>query len=229
MSAHARYAPHTRLGRFIHSFEENAIAIMLGVMTMLTFTNVILRYVFNSLNIWSLEVVSILFAWLVLFGIAYGFKVTSHLGVDAVLNIVSPKTRRVFGILSAVLCVIYALLLLKGAWDYWAPFAGLQETTGRWFPTGFDANTRDRAFFETDQVPMPGFLRWLEGAINQGEAYSKLPRVVPYTMLPVAALLILFRIIEATLRILRGDQENLIVSHEAEDAVEEAASANREA
>jgi len=228
MSAQSRYVAPTALGRFVHSFEENAIAIMLGVMTLLTFTNVILRYVFNSLNIWSLEVVSILFAWLVLFGIAYGFKITSHLGVDAVLNISSPKTRRVLGILSAIFCIIYALLLLKGAWDYWAPFAGLQETTGRWFPTGFDPNTRDRAFFETDQVPMPGFLRWLEGAINQGEAYSKMPRVVPYTMLPVAAVLILFRIVEATLRILRGDQENLIVSHEAEEAVEEAASANRE-
>ena len=228
MSASLRYVPRSALGRIINSFEENAIAIMLGLMTMLTFTNVVLRYVFNSLNIWSLEVVSMLFAWLVLFGIAYGFKVTMHLGVDAVLNIVSPKTRRFFGILSAVICIIYALLLLKGAWDYWAPFAGLLETTGRWFPTGFDPGTRDRTFFETDQVPMPGFLRWLEGAINQGEAYSKLPRVVPYTMLPVASLLILVRIVQATIRILKGEQENLIVSHEAEAAVEEAALANRE-
>ncbi len=229
MSASSRYVPRSALGRIIHSFEENVIAIMLGTMTMLTFTNVILRYVFNSLNIWSLEVVSMLFAWLVLFGVAYGFKVTMHLGVDAILNIVAPKTRRIFGILSAAICIIYAMLLLKGAWDYWAPFAGLQETTGRWFPTGFDPSTRDRAFFETDQVPMPGFLRWLEDAINQGEAYSKLPRVVPYTMLPVAAVLILFRIVQATIRILKGEQENLIVSHEAEEAVEEASLANREA
>jgi C4-dicarboxylate transporter DctQ subunit len=72
-------------------------------------------------------------------------------------------------------------------------------------------------------------LRWLEDAINQGEAYSKLPRVVPYTMLPVAAVLILFRIVQATIRILKGEQENLIVSHEAEKAVEEASLANREA
>lgn len=226
MSA-SRYVPRTALGRFVHSFEENVIAIMLGVMTMLTFTNVVLRYVFNSLNIWSLEVVSILFAWLVLFGIAYGFKVTSHLGVDVILNIVSPRNRRVLGIVSAVLCVAYALFLLKGAWDYWAPFAGMLETTGRWFPTGFNPDTRDRAFFETDQVPMPEFLRWLEATINQGESYSKLPRVVPYTMLPVAALLILFRVIQATIRILRGEQDTLIVGHEAEDAVKEAASAHR--
>jgi C4-dicarboxylate transporter DctQ subunit len=228
MAGHSRYEAKTPLGRFVHAFEENVIAGILGVMVLLTFTNVILRYVFNSLNIWSLEVVSILFSWLVLFGIAYGFKITSHLGVDAVLNVVSPRTRRVLGVLSALACIAYAVLLVKGSWDYWAPFAGLQETTGRWFPTGFDPNTRDRAFFETDQVPMLGILRWLEGAINQGEAYTKLPRVVPYTILPIASLLILWRVVEVTLRILKGKQDSLIVSHEAEDAVEEAAMANRE-
>jgi len=226
MSAHARYAPQTRLGRFIHAFEENVIALILGLMVFLTFTNVVLRYVFNSLNIWSLEVVSILFAWLVLFGIAYGFKVTSHLGVDAVLNVVSPKTRWVLGVVSAVMCIIYALLMLKGAWDYWAPFASLPRTGGHWLPTGFEP-TRNQAYIETGQVPMLEWLRWLEPLINENEHYSKLPAVIPYTILPVACLLILFRIVEVTLRILRGKQDSLIVSHEAEDAVEEAAAANR--
>ncbi|MCR8725565.1 TRAP transporter small permease [Frigidibacter sp. ROC022] len=228
MSGNPRYEPKGRLGRLVHGFEEGMIAFLLGMMTILTFVNVVLRYVFNGLNIWSLEVVSILFAWLVLFGIAYGFKVTMHLGVDAMLNILSPGPRRLMGMLSALVCVFYALLILKGAWDYWAPFAALPETTGRWFPTGFDPNTRDRAFFETDQVPMLSWLRWLEGAINQGETYSKLPRVVPYVILPLSALLILWRIIEATARIFAGRQENLIVSHEAEDAVEDVA-AHRDA
>jgi C4-dicarboxylate transporter DctQ subunit len=219
----ARYVPRTALGRFVNGLEESVIALILGLMTLLTFTNVILRYVFNSLNIWSLEVVSILFSWLVLFGIAYGFKITMHLGVDAVLNVISPTARRVCGIAAALVCVIYALLLAKGAWEYWAPFAALEQTSGRWFPTGFDPNTRDRAFFETDQVPMLSWLRWLEPAINQGEVYQKLPRVIPYLILPISALLILWRVIEVTIRIFRGEQDSLIVSHEAEDAVEDAA------
>jgi len=223
MSGQGKYQPKSAFGRAIHSFEENAIAIMLGLMTMITFVNVIMRYVFNSLVIWGLEVVLILFAWMVLFGISYGFKITAHLGVDAITNLLSPTKRRILGLLSGAICILYAIMLLKGAWDYWAPFASLQETTGRWFPTGFNEATRDRAFFETDQVPMLGILRWLEDAINQGEAYSKLPRMVPYTILPVSCALILYRVIEVTLRIWRGDQDSLIVSHEAEDAVEEAA------
>jgi C4-dicarboxylate transporter DctQ subunit len=229
MSAGTKYVPKGRLARYVHSFEENAIALTLGVMTLLTFTNVVRRYIFNASLIWSLEVVLVLFAWLVLFGIAYGFKMTSHLGVDALTNMLPRRGRRVAGIISAVLCVFFGILLLKGAWDYWAPFAELPRTTGRWLPTGIEWNTRGTAYFETDQIPMPGFLKFLEDWINYGDSYSKLPRVVPYVILPIASALILVRIVQATIRIWRGEQDSLIVSHEAEDAVEEVAALNREA
>ncbi len=96
------------LGKVVHEFEETAIAVMLGVMTLLTFVNVIMRYVFNSMVIWGLEVVLILFAWLVLFGIAYAFKVTANLGVDAIISVVSPRTRYILALLSAACCLAYA-------------------------------------------------------------------------------------------------------------------------
>ncbi|OZB19014.1 MAG: TRAP transporter small permease protein [Rhodobacterales bacterium 34-62-10] len=227
MSGAGRYEPRSMLGKVVHEFEETAIAVMLGAMTLLTFVNVIMRYVFNSMVIWGLEVVLILFAWLVLFGIPYAFKVTANLGVDVILNIVSPRTRYALSLLAAILCIVYALLIAKGAWDYWAPFAGLQQTTGHWFPTGFDPDTRDRAFFETDQVPMLEWLRWLEGAINQGETYSKLPRMIPYLILPISAALMLLRIVQVTIRIARGDQTSIIVSHEVEDALDEIAKNRR--
>ena len=228
MSGAGRYEPRSMLGKVVHEFEETAIAVLLGTMTILTFVNVIMRYVFNSMVIWGLEVVLILFAWLVLFGVAYAFKVTANLGVDAIISVVSPCTRYVLALLSAACCLAYALLIAKGAWDYWAPFAGLQQTTGHWFPTGFDPNTRDRAFFETDQVPMLQWLRWLEDAINQGESYSKMPRMVPYLILPIAAALMLLRIVQATIRIARGEQHSMIVSHEVEDALDEIAKNRRE-
>ncbi len=223
MSSHHRYQPKTAFGRFINELEETFIAILLGLMTIVTFINVVMRYGFNSSLIWGLEVTLILFAWLVLFGISYAFKVTSNLGVDALVNTLGPGSRRVLALISAGFCLVYAFLLLKGAWDYYAPFAALQPTTGRWFPTGIAEGVRDRAFYITDQVPMLGMFRWLEDAINYGEEYEKLPRVVPYTILPVAALLILFRIVQATIAIARGQRDSLIVSHEVEDAVEEAA------
>jgi len=211
------------LGRIIQHVEESLIAFLLGAMALVTFVNVVLRYVFNSSLIWGLEVTLILFAWMVLLGVSYGFKVTAHLGVDAVINLLSREGRRRMAITSAAICLAYAFLLLKGAWDYWAPFAALPPTEGRWFPLGFVENFRDWAFYETEQVPMLGAFRWMEDAINQGEAYEKLPRVVPYFILPLACALILFRVIQATIGVLKGERESLIVSHEAEETPEQAA------
>ncbi len=219
----AKYTPKGPVGRAVHGFEENAIAVLLGVMAMLTFVNVVLRYGFNSSIIWSLEVVLVLFAWLVLFGVAYGFKVTAHLGVDALTNLLEPRMRKAAALLAGAFTIFYAVMLLKGAWDQWAPFADLPPTTGKWLPTGFDFDARGRSFFETDQIPMPEWLRFLEDWINYGERYSKLPRMIPYLILPIASVLILFRVCQAVWRIWTGESDSMIVSHEAEEAVEEAA------
>jgi hypothetical protein len=44
------------------------IAMLLGLMTVVTFANVVARYAFNSNILWALELTSFLFAWLVLLG-----------------------------------------------------------------------------------------------------------------------------------------------------------------
>ncbi|MDO6585590.1 TRAP transporter small permease [Salipiger sp. 1_MG-2023] len=228
MSSH--YHGHSALGRIVNEIEETAIAIILGLMTLITFVNVVLRYGFNTGFIWGLEAVTILFAWLVLFGISYAVKVTAHLGVDAVTNLVPSNVRRAMAVIAAICCIAYAALLMKGAWDYWANFANLPQTTGRWFPTGFEEMSRTsyRSWYEVVDIRMPEWLRFIEPMINEGEHYEKLPRFIPYVILPFGAALLLFRFIQAGIRIWTGAQQSLIVSHEAEDAVEDVAHLNRE-
>ena len=223
-----RFVPRTRLARAINSIEETAIAVILGAMTVITFVNVILRYVFNSSLIWGLEVTLILFAWLVLLGMSYAVKVTAHLGVDVILNLLRPSPRRWLAGLAVLACLIYAALLLKGAWDYWAPFAGYQQTGGRWFPEGF-VRTRDQGFYVTEQVRIPEFIgAWLGERFNQGETYEKLPRFIPYFILPFGAALLLVRLGQAAWQIVAGTRLALIVSHEAEDAVADVAHMNKD-
>ncbi|GAA4229378.1 C4-dicarboxylate transporter DctQ subunit [Sagittula marina] len=222
--------PDSGFGYVIDELEKSAIALILGAMTLITFINVVLRYGFNTGLIWGLEATSLLFAWLVVFGVSYAVKTTANLGVDAVVNIVPPAGRRVLALIAAGICIAYALLMLKGAWDYWANFANLPQTTGRWFPTGFEDMTRTsyRSWYEVIDIPMPEWLRFIEPWINEGEAYEKIPRFIPYFILPFGCLLLLFRFIQATVRIVRGDSHSLIVSHEAEDAVEDVAHMNKD-
>ena len=205
----------------IHSLEETLIALLLGLMTAITFANVIARFVFNSNILWALELTVFLFAWLVLLGASYAVKVHAHLGVDAIINMLAPGARKAVGLFAVACCLVFSLLLLKGAYDYWAVFADLPPTSGRWFPTGFDMKARSQSFYEVQDVPMVSFLRFLEDLINYGEAYEKLPKVVPYIVLPVSMLLLVFRFIQAALQIARGEADRLVASHEVEDEIAE--------
>ncbi len=214
------YEPKTPLGRAFNALEESLIAIILGLMTLITFANVIARYVFNANILWALEGTVFLFAWLVLLGASYCVKTHTHLGVDAVLNMVSPAARRVLAIISVSLCLVFTVLLFIGSWNYWAPFAALPDFTG---------TVRDQAWYEVNDVPMWDWLRFIEASMNEGESYEKLPRFIPYFALPLGVGLMLVRFIQLAIEVFRGDIDMIIASHEAEDMVEEAAaSADKE-
>jgi len=74
-------------------------------------------------------------------------------------------------------------------------------------------------------IRMPDWLRFIEPILNENEPYEKLPRFIPYAVLPVSMALLLFRFLEAGWSILKGTSEMMIQSHEAEEMVAEAARA----
>ncbi|MDH3229921.1 MAG: TRAP transporter small permease [Alphaproteobacteria bacterium] len=214
------YEPKTKLGRVINEIEETLIAVILGLMTLITFANVIARYVFNSNILWALESTVFLFAWLVLIGASYCVKTRAHLGVDVLVNFVGPVPRRVLALLAVAACLVFSVLLLIGSWNYWAPFAALPM---------LDGTVKDQAWYEVNDIPMLGFLRFIEASMNQGEAYEKLPRFIPYAALPLGLFLLTFRFVQVAWRVITGELETISAGHEAEDLLEEvAARADRE-
>ena len=214
--------------------EETVIALILGLMTLITFTNVIVRKLFfndppwvvkilglENIGLWGGELTVFMFGWLGLLGASYAVKKNAHLGVDAVLNILNAPARRRLALFSVAVCIAYAFLLLKGSWDYWANFANLPGTDGRWFPLGFEDKFRGRGWYEVDSVPMPGALAWLSGVFNDGDEYEKLPRLIPYMVLPMSMGLLLWRFIQVGLGFWAGRIDRLVSSHEVEDELEE--------
>ncbi len=204
------YQPKTALGRVVDGIEETVIAVLLGLMTAITFLNVVARYVFNANILWALEATVFLFAWLVLIGASYVVKISGHLGVDVAVKMLGGPARRNVTLLAAACCVIYALLLLIGSWQYWAPFAGKQ------------------AWYEVNDIMMPDWLRFIEPILNEGEPYEKLPRFIPYFALPLGMALLLFRFVQAGWRVWTGESELLIASHEAEEMIDELTHAPKE-
>lgn len=98
--------------------EEGLIALLLAAMTILTFTQVVLRYGFNSGFVWALETTTYLFGWLILFGLSYCVRVHAHIGIDLLVKALPEAARRLVGLTAIALCLLYAGLMAYGAWGY---------------------------------------------------------------------------------------------------------------
>lgn len=107
----------SRIIYYLHKAEEGFLAFLLAAMTLVTFSQVVARYVFNSGVVWALELTTFLFAWLVIMGISYGLRIHSHIGVDALVKLFSPNGQRVAGLMAVGAGLTYAGLLLYGSWD----------------------------------------------------------------------------------------------------------------
>ncbi len=181
--------------------EETLIAFFLGTMTLITFANVIAR-LRDSNILWALEATVFLFAFLVLMGASYAVKHNFHIGVDVLVRLFPVPIQRKIALFAVVVCIAFAALLLKGSWDYWWAFAS------------------KRAFYEVNDIPMPEFLQFFSEWLNEGERYEKMPRFIPYTILPISMSLLLFRFLQAGLRVWRGEQLLLIETHDVDDVEE---------
>jgi C4-dicarboxylate transporter DctQ subunit len=198
------YKPAGRISRWVNEIEEIGIAVLLGAMTFLTFANVVARYILETNILWALEATTYLFAWLVLFGVSYAVKISAHLGVDAIIVRLSPGAQKVLALISVTACLLFTGLLLYGGWDYWYKFF------------------TKLAFLEVEDVPFPAILQSMVGLVEDGEpVYENFPRYIPYFILPFGMALLLFRYLQATWRIWKGEQTLLIASHEVDDMMEE--------
>lgn len=103
---------------WFHRLEEGLIAFLLAAMTLITFAQVIARYVFNYSFTWALELAIFIFGGLIFLGLSYGVRVKAHIGVDALIKALPKKAARVTGIAACALCLVYTAIVFYGAWIY---------------------------------------------------------------------------------------------------------------
>jgi C4-dicarboxylate transporter DctQ subunit len=193
--------------------EENILASLLAIITVVSFVQVVARYGFNSGWSGALEFTRILFAWLILFGMGFGIKQGMHLGVDAFVRMLPPRPFRAVAVFGAFATFLYAFLLLYAGW---LALLGIDVST-TWRQTGalgywtfmFDRGTG------LDDLRYPV---WIQETFGLQE---RVQRWIAYLMLPVGLSLLAFRSLQAMGSIWRGERELVIASHEAEDLVAE--------
>ena len=104
--------------RWLEHLEEGLIALLLAAMTLITFAQVVARYVFNYSFVWALEVTGVMFGFLIFIGMSYGVRVGVHIGVDAFVKTLSREHARVVNMIAASRCLLYAGIVVVGGWIY---------------------------------------------------------------------------------------------------------------
>lgn len=192
----------------IARLEENILAGFLAMITLLSFVQVVLRYGFNSGIGGALELTSIVFAWMILFGMSYGIRTSTHLGVDIFIRMLPKKAFRAVAIFGAIATLLYAVILISADW---LSIFGSQSHGG--------AVTYWGKMFKLDlgleDVKYP---TWFYEAFGLDE---RVKRWIAYLILPIGLSLLAFRSLQATIAIYKGDRELIIAGHEAEELVAE--------
>ena len=194
---------------FWERFEECFIAILLMIMTLVTFFYVVFNNLYNVFfdladtfpstasfaepigdfimtlaqeMTWSLAITKACFGWLIFFGAAYGVRIGGHIGVDAIVKKLAKPSQRIVSIFAAIACVAYAVMIAAASYD--------------WIEAMYISNIGAEDLHHFD------IKLWHIGVI-----------------MPVGFSLIAIRFIEVLYRILTGKQTTLGLADESEDAL----------
>ena len=108
------------LNRFIGGYCRVLSALMvfsLALMVVLVFTNVVMRYAFNSGITESEELSRWLFVWMTFMGAIVALRERAHLGTDTLVSRLSLRGKKVCLGLGHLAMLYICWLLFKGAWD----------------------------------------------------------------------------------------------------------------
>lgn len=139
------------MNKVLGNIEEYLSAVCLTVMTLLTFANILARYVFKASFSFSEEITTYLFVLLSLMGAAIAAKCGSHLGFTLISDMMPPaihKLMKMVGYLFAVafcgLLCYYGLVMTISQYQRGQITAGMQ-----WPEWIFGAFVPFGAFFVT--------------------------------------------------------------------------------
>jgi TRAP-type C4-dicarboxylate transport system permease small subunit len=104
-----------KIGDIYNHIEEIFLVICILIMVVVTFLQVVMRYVFNNSLSWSEELARILFIWVSWIGISFGQKRAEHIKIVLVTDRLKGKVKEaVLFIADICTLAILVIILIKG-------------------------------------------------------------------------------------------------------------------
>ncbi len=96
---------------------SNVMAMFLALMGILVFSNVVLRYVFNSGLTWAEEFSRFLFVWVVFLGAIGSLKENHHLGFSSLVEALPGPLKKLCYVISQSLMLLCLWVLFDGSFE----------------------------------------------------------------------------------------------------------------
>jgi C4-dicarboxylate transporter DctQ subunit len=107
-----------RLDKIWTFIEEHIIAILLMIMTSITFWGVITRFILNDASPWAEEAARYLSIWAAFIGASLGVKKGAHIGVEAFVMILPVKIKQYIEIIINIICIGFCSAVAYIGYDY---------------------------------------------------------------------------------------------------------------
>jgi TRAP-type C4-dicarboxylate transport system permease small subunit len=92
--------------------EEYIVVACLGIMSVLIFVQVLMRYVFNNSLSWSEELARFLLIWIVNIGISCAIKKKTHVRITALDTVLPASMKRALGVITNLLVLAFAAIVM---------------------------------------------------------------------------------------------------------------------
>lgn len=99
------------------NFEFACLAMILAIMTLLSFTNVIMRYCFHSALSWSDELCCYCLAISAFLALSASIRHKSQIRMDTITVLLSKQAQKGIGILCDIMMLAFTMLCAKGTLD----------------------------------------------------------------------------------------------------------------
>ena len=118
-------------------FVDGFNGLLLAVMFLITFWQIIARFVPGDATVWSEEVARFVFVWIVFLGAGTLFRDDEHIRISIVIDRLGPVSGKILRIFSAALIIPFVVFMTWGAYKNMLRQWGTFAPTVYWMRLGY--------------------------------------------------------------------------------------------
>jgi len=97
---------------------ESVLCVLIAFLSIVTFSQVVARYVFEAPLSWSEELARFLLLWLAMLSAAYAFKIKAHFALQFVVNSVPQKMQKIISQFVSLLVILFLVGFLYNSFKF---------------------------------------------------------------------------------------------------------------